>query len=324
MPRRRRRSSSPTRDRSPSTSDAADRVARVLDDAELIERVLVRRVEAATDAAAQARFLEQLGAVLQERRGDAAAAAGAWKRAAAAWLHVGDDEQARALYAQVRALFPDDRESASALVLLHETAQSFAPIPELLEALLRDDDDPRRGARVLAAADPDPRRRARAPGRMPLPRRRAHSRPCPTTARLLPCSSGWPPSGGTVATSRRRSTRSWGPSAGSSETPARWSCSRPRRGCSRPAPTPGTAPPSPSALLLGSPALDDARRRAAVLAFERLLVQTPTRDAFEHRRWLFSLPRRARLGGGARSRSRRVVGGGGGGRLGDAGGEAGP
>ena len=271
----------------PSHLDAADRVARVLDDAELYERVLARRVDAATDAATQARFLEQLGTVLHERKGDAAAGASALKRAAALWREVGDDDQAQALFVQVRALFPDDREAASALVLLYETSRSFAAIPELIEAILRtttNSDEARslwlrliqihgdalgrRGhafaaARRAFAAMPDDREIGAVLERVAIEGSYGREFAEAVDTQLGEASdvlgSAW------VVDLLAAKTRVLSASADTWDRAAIAFRS-----------------------LLGSPSLDDARRRAAVQAFERLLVQTPTREAFEHRRWLFS------------------------------------
>ncbi len=271
----------------PTHLDAADRVARVLDDAELIERVLVRRVEAATDAAAQARFLEQLGTVLHERKGDAAAGASAWKRAAGLWRELGDDEQARSLYTQVRALFPDDRDAASALVLLYETAQSFAAIPELLEAILRTtpnrdearslwlrliqihgDALGRRGhafaaAKRAFAAMPDDREIAAVLERVASLGSYGREFAEAVDAQLGEASDLLGSAGVVELLAAKTRVLSASPDTWDRAAIAFRS-------------------------LLGSPSLDDARRRAAVQAFERLLVQTPTREAFEHRRWLFA------------------------------------
>ncbi len=272
----------------PEHLDAADRVARVLDDADLIERVLVRRVEAATDPATQARFLEQLGAVLQERKGDMAAAASALKRAAIQWREVGDDEQARALFTQVRALFPDDRVAASSLVLLYETAQSFGPIPELLEAILRTttNRDEARGLwlRLIQIHGDALGKRADAFA--------AATRAfvaMPDDREILAVLERVATEGGqqgrefeaTVDAQLETVEKLAGPTGVVELLAAK------TRVLSATADTWDRAALAFRALL-GSPALDDPRRRAAVAAFERLLVATPTREAFEHRRWLFA------------------------------------
>jgi tetratricopeptide (TPR) repeat protein len=271
----------------PEHLDAADRVARVLDDADLIERVLVRRVEAATDPATQARFLEQLGAVLQERKGDTAAAAHAWKRAAIQWREVGDDEQARALFTQVRTLFPEDRVAASSLVLLHETAQNFAPIPELLEAILRTTEgrDEARGLwlRLIQIHGDALGKRAdafaaatRAFVAMP------DDREILAVLERVATEGGHGRDFEAAIDAQLEAVEKLAGHAGVVELLAAKT-----RVLSATAETWDRAALAFRALL-GSPAIDDPRRRAAVQAFERLLVATPTREAFEHRRWLFA------------------------------------
>src|SRR5580692_753372 len=82
--------------------EVVGQVADSLGDADLARAVLLRRAEAAAEPREQVQWLERLGAVELERRGDPAGAAAAWKRAAALAETTAEDESARRLYALAR------------------------------------------------------------------------------------------------------------------------------------------------------------------------------------------------------------------------------
>ena len=125
--------------------DAVERAADRLEDTDLARAVLLRRAEMTHDAREQVAWLDKLGELDADRRGDAGAAAVAWKRAAALAESSGDEETARRLYARARKAAPEDREVTERLIALTERAEIWADLPKLyatLAALV--DTDPER------------------------------------------------------------------------------------------------------------------------------------------------------------------------------------
>ena len=134
----------------PEHLEAVGQVADALGDADLARAVLLRRAEAAADPREQAQWLEQLGTVDLDRRGDAPAAAAAWKRAAALAEAASDDEGARRLYALALGAVPRDLETLRRSVLLHERAELWAELPGLYGDLADASGDTEERADLLA------------------------------------------------------------------------------------------------------------------------------------------------------------------------------
>ena len=81
----------------PEHLDAVERAADRLGDADLARAVLHRRAEMAQDPREQIAWLDSLGELDEDRRGDLDAAATAWKRAGGLAESIGDEEAARRL-----------------------------------------------------------------------------------------------------------------------------------------------------------------------------------------------------------------------------------
>jgi tetratricopeptide (TPR) repeat protein len=115
----------------PEHLDAVQRTADRLGDADLARAVLHRRAEMAQDPREQIAWLDRLGELDEELRGDLDAAAAAWKRGAALAEATGDDESARRLYGRARKVAPEDPELTARLAALYERAQSWSELPRL-------------------------------------------------------------------------------------------------------------------------------------------------------------------------------------------------
>lgn len=133
--------------------DAVERAADRLGDADLARASLVRRVEMTQDPREQVTWLDRLGELDEQRRGDLDSAAGAWKRAGAIAQDAGDDEVARRLFARARRVAPDDRDVTLRLVSLCERAELWRELPPLYGALVeQSSDDAERVDLLLRAA----------------------------------------------------------------------------------------------------------------------------------------------------------------------------
>lgn len=115
--------------------EAVDRVAHALDDIDLERAVLHRRAEISTDAHEQITWLDRLGELDEQRRGDLDGAATAWKRAGQIAQEASDDDEARRLLHRARKVAPDDREVTTRLIDLTERAGLWAELPLLLGGL---------------------------------------------------------------------------------------------------------------------------------------------------------------------------------------------
>ncbi|MGA3119299.1 MAG: tetratricopeptide repeat protein [Polyangiaceae bacterium] len=110
---------------------AADR----LDAPDITRSLLRRRAEAAGDPHDAVMWLERLGELEVERRGDPQAGAAAWKRAAQIAESNGDDDKALTLFARTRKVAPDDGEVTARLAALCERAGHWGELPPLYMAL---------------------------------------------------------------------------------------------------------------------------------------------------------------------------------------------
>jgi tetratricopeptide (TPR) repeat protein len=119
----------------PAHLDEVERAAERLGDVDLARAVLHRRAEMSEDPREQIGWLDRLGELDEDRRGDLEAAATTWKRAGALAEATGDEETARRLYARARKVAPDDRDVALHLVALHERAELWPDLPRLYAAL---------------------------------------------------------------------------------------------------------------------------------------------------------------------------------------------
>ena len=119
----------------PEHLDAIERAADRLNDADLARAVLLRRAEMTQDPREQIAWLDKLGELDEEKRGDLDAAATAWKRAASLAEAAGDEEVARRLYGRARKVAPEDAEVTARLVALSERAELWPDLPRLYAAL---------------------------------------------------------------------------------------------------------------------------------------------------------------------------------------------
>jgi tetratricopeptide (TPR) repeat protein len=121
--------------------DAVERAADALSDVDLARAALLRRAEMAQDSREQVAWLDRLGELDEQRRGDLDAAASAWKRAGTIAQEAGDEEVARRLFARTRRVAPDDREVTQRLVSLCERAELWRELPPLYGALVEQTSD---------------------------------------------------------------------------------------------------------------------------------------------------------------------------------------
>jgi tetratricopeptide (TPR) repeat protein len=130
---------------------AAERVAKDRDDVGLMRKVLERRVAGAIDPIDEAAWLARLGDLLRDRVGDAQAAAGSYRRAAAAAELLAENELATRLHEKVLAVLPDDRAAAERLHDLYREAEAWEKLPAVYAVLLRTAPDAATAARTLLA-----------------------------------------------------------------------------------------------------------------------------------------------------------------------------
>ncbi len=149
--------------------DAVDYAAERLGDTDLAHAVLKRRAEMATDPRERVGWLEKLGQLDEEKRGDLEAAAAAWKRAAILADENGDNDTARRLFWRARKVAPEDHEVTVRLVAVCERAECWSDLPRLYAAMSDETADEvervnlaLRTAHVLAERLGDPAGAARA------------------------------------------------------------------------------------------------------------------------------------------------------------------
>jgi tetratricopeptide (TPR) repeat protein len=137
----------------PDELSAVERAADTLGDPDLCRAAYQRRADMAQDPREQIAWLDRIGELDEERRGDLEAAAAAWKRAGVLAEAAGDDEQARRLMWRARKVAPEDREVAERLVALCERGEQWSELPRLYAALVEHTtDDAERVSLMLRAA----------------------------------------------------------------------------------------------------------------------------------------------------------------------------
>jgi len=119
----------------PAHLDAVQHAAERLGDVDLARAVLHRRAEMTQDPREQIGWLDRLGELDEEERGDLEGAAAAWKRAGALAEATGDEETARRLYGRARKAAPEDRPVTARLAALSERAELWTELPRLYAAL---------------------------------------------------------------------------------------------------------------------------------------------------------------------------------------------
>ncbi|MCL2447549.1 MAG: tetratricopeptide repeat protein, partial [Polyangiaceae bacterium] len=122
---------------SPAQLDTVIRAGERLASTELLRLVFERRAAAAGDPREQVEWIDRLGHLERERRGDPAAAANAWKRAGQIAEANADEESARRLYAEARRVAPSDGELTARLISLCERAELWSELPDLYVAMAR-------------------------------------------------------------------------------------------------------------------------------------------------------------------------------------------
>ncbi|AKU97689.1 Exonuclease SbcC [Labilithrix luteola] len=115
--------------------DLVERVANTLGDMDLLRALLERRVRESADPKQQVECLARL-ATLAERAGDSARAIVRLRQAAEIARGVGDDAEAVALLDRLRGIEPRDADATNQLVELHERAESWSKLPDLVGMLL--------------------------------------------------------------------------------------------------------------------------------------------------------------------------------------------
>ncbi|MBX3190957.1 MAG: tetratricopeptide repeat protein [Labilithrix sp.] len=119
----------------PAELDLAERVAAVIDDAELLRAILERRARETTDAPLQVQCLERL-AKLDREAGYMTQATERLRQAADVARGMGDDATAVDLLNRLREIDPRDAQATAQLVELHERAGEIARVPALMRVLL--------------------------------------------------------------------------------------------------------------------------------------------------------------------------------------------
>ncbi|MDF3067596.1 MAG: double-strand break repair Rad50 ATPase [Polyangiaceae bacterium] len=138
-----------------------DMLERLFDQAEDLPRtveVLQKRVEAAATPQSRGRALDKLAELEREKRGDLAAAAGAWLAAAAAFLEAGEPGDAERAYERLLEMLPDHLNAAARLVELRAAAGDFAGVTEAFGVLLRADAAAPQAAELLLRIAPEAER----------------------------------------------------------------------------------------------------------------------------------------------------------------------
>jgi tetratricopeptide (TPR) repeat protein len=115
--------------------DAVQWTAERLDAPDVLRSLLLRRAEASADPREAIVWLERLGELEADRRGDLNAAAAAWKRAARISEFNGDDDTARRLLVRARTAAPHDVEATARLAALYEQAALWSELPPLYVTL---------------------------------------------------------------------------------------------------------------------------------------------------------------------------------------------
>ncbi len=115
--------------------DLVEQVAERADDPSLLVIAAAKRVELADSGEDKVFWFTRLG-TLQHERGDAAAAAVAWRDGARAAEEMGDRKTARKLYERIRRGAPFDRTATERLASLVETSGDWSSLPELYAALV--------------------------------------------------------------------------------------------------------------------------------------------------------------------------------------------
>jgi tetratricopeptide (TPR) repeat protein len=115
--------------------DSVQWTADRLDAPDVLRSLLLRRAEASADPQDAIVWLERLGELEADRRGDLNAAAAAWKRAAGISESNGDDDTARRLFVRAGKAAPEDVEVIARLAVLYERAALWSELPPLYVAL---------------------------------------------------------------------------------------------------------------------------------------------------------------------------------------------
>jgi thioredoxin-like negative regulator of GroEL len=144
--------------------EAVERAAERVGDFDVVSAALRRRADRTPDAQERIHWLDRLGRVDAEHRGDPEGAAVAWTHAAALAESVGEDAVARRLLARARAVASENVELTERLVALCERSGSWGDLPELYESLAERTADQAarvdlwlRAARVLSEKLGDPK-----------------------------------------------------------------------------------------------------------------------------------------------------------------------
>lgn len=116
--------------------DAVEHVAERIKDVELTRDVAKARAMRSESLLDRIFWLTRLGEIDAELRSDAGGAAEAWKSAARVALQSGDVPAARKLFERVRKVAPLDREAATVLAQMLESACEWTPLAELLAVLV--------------------------------------------------------------------------------------------------------------------------------------------------------------------------------------------
>jgi tetratricopeptide (TPR) repeat protein len=115
--------------------DSVQWTADRLDAPDVLRSLLLRRAEASADPRDAIVWLERLGELEADRRGDLNAAAAAWKRAARISESNGDDDTARRLFVRARTAVPQDVEVIARLAVLYDEAALWSELPPLYVTL---------------------------------------------------------------------------------------------------------------------------------------------------------------------------------------------
>ncbi len=141
-----------------AAQDLLERLFDQADDSERLAEVLQRRVELASSALARGRALDKLAELEHERRGNLAAAAGAWLAAGQAFLDAGERDDAERAYERLLGMLPEHLNAAARLVSLRAASGNFGGVTEAFGVLLSSDAAARQAAELLLSIAPDAER----------------------------------------------------------------------------------------------------------------------------------------------------------------------
>lgn len=138
--------------------DVLERLFDQADDAERLERTLLRRVELEQSSLGRARALEKLAQFYLEFQDDKPRAGQTFLAAAEAYVQADEADDAERAYEKLLDLSPDDLRAASQLLRLRGAVGNFAGVADAFGIVLRASDDNRAATELLLGLAADAER----------------------------------------------------------------------------------------------------------------------------------------------------------------------